>query len=108
MFHKFEQGYVALVWQFVRMGRIKEPNTFAVGVITRRFLDILKRDYDVTIESRTIERIKRLSQNLAIIRAKQILYHTVTESLRACASTRVRFPTRSSTWYALRKSLSMR
>lgn len=78
MFHKFEQGYVALVWQFVRMGRIKEPNTFAVGVITRRFLDILKRDYDVAIESRTIERIKRLSQNLAIIRAKQILYHTVT------------------------------
>lgn len=78
MFHKFEQGYVALVWQFVRMKRIKEPNTTAVGVVVKRFEKILNREYDISIESRTIERIKRLSQNLAIIRAKQILYHTMT------------------------------
>ena len=78
MFHKFEQGYVALVWQFIRLGRIKEPNTLAVGIITRRFFEILKKDYDISVGSRTIERVKRLSQNLAIIRAKQILYHTVT------------------------------
>ena len=78
MFHKFEQGYVALVWQFIRLGRIKEPNTLAVGIITRRFFEILKKDYDISVGSRTIERIKRLSQNLAIIRAKQILYHTNT------------------------------
>lgn len=76
MFHKFEQGYVALVWQFIRLGRLKEPNTIAVGIITRRFFDILKKDYDISVGSRTIERVKRLSQNLAIIRAKQILYHT--------------------------------
>lgn len=77
MFHRFEQGYVALMWQFIRLGRIREPNTVAVGIITRRFFDILKNDYDISVGSRTIERIKRLSQNLAIIRAKQILYHTV-------------------------------
>jgi hypothetical protein len=78
MFHRFEQGYAALVWQFIRMGRIREPNTLAVGIVTRRFFDILKKDYDITVGSRKIERIKRLSQNLAIIRAKQILYHTNT------------------------------
>lgn len=78
MFHKFEQGYVALVWQYVRMGRLREPNKTAVGVLTRRFNELLKADYDIEIESRTIERIKRISQNLAIVRAKQILYHTVT------------------------------
>ncbi len=78
MFHKFEQGYVALVWQFVRLGRLKEPNTAIVGLVSKQFTDILKREYDISVGSRTIERIKRLSQNLAIIRAKQILYHTVT------------------------------
>ena len=78
MFHKFEQAYVALVWQFVRMGRLVEPNKTAVGLVTRRFNEILKKDYNIEIESRTLERVKRLSQNLAIVRAKQILYHTVT------------------------------
>lgn len=78
MFHRFEQGYVALVWQFIRLGRIKEPSTLAVGIVTRRFFEVLKKDYDISVGSRTIERIKRLSQNLAIIRAKQILYHTNT------------------------------
>lgn len=77
MFHKFEQGYAALIWQYVRMGRLKSPNKTAVGIVTRRFNEILKADYNIEIESRTIERIKRLSQNLAIVRAKQILYHTV-------------------------------
>lgn len=78
MFHKFEQAYVALVWQFIRMGRLKEPDKTAVGLITRRFNEILKSDYNIEIESRTLERIKRLSQNLAIVRAKQILYYTNT------------------------------
>ena len=78
MFHKFEQGFVALTWQFVRMGRIKEPNTTAVGIVTRQFEKILSTKYDIHIESRTVERIKRLSQNLAIVRAKQILYYTNT------------------------------
>lgn len=78
MFHKFEQAYVALVWQFIRLGRLKEPNTLVVGIVTKRFFEILKREYDTSVGSRTIERIKRLSQNLAIIRAKQILYHTLT------------------------------
>jgi hypothetical protein len=78
MFHKFEQAYVALVWQFIRMGRLVEPNKTAFGLITRRFNDIFKKDYNMELESRTLERVKRLSQNLAIVRAKQILYHTVT------------------------------
>jgi len=78
MFHKFEQAYAALMWTYIRMGRIQEPDTSAVGIITKRFTDILKRNYDVEVESRTIERVKRLSQNLAIVRAKQILYHTET------------------------------
>ena len=77
MFHKFEQAYAALVWTYVRMGRIQEPDTTAVGIVTRRFTDLLKSTYDVEVESRTIERVERLSQNLAILRAKQILYHTI-------------------------------
>lgn len=75
-FHKFEQAYTALVWQFVRMGRIKGPDTTAVGIVLRRFKQELETQ-GVTIHSRAAERVKRLSQNLAIVRAKQILYHTV-------------------------------
>lgn len=78
MFHQFEQGYVALVWQYVRMGRLLPPNKTAVGILLRKFKEILKADHGVTIPDRTGERIKRLSQNLAIVRAKQILYHTQT------------------------------
>lgn len=78
MFHKFEQGFVALAWQFVRMGRIKEPNTTAVGIVVQRFEKALDSEYDIKIESRTVERIKRICQNLAIVRAKQILYYTNT------------------------------
>lgn len=75
-FHKFEQGYVALVWQFVRMGRIQSPDTTAVGIVMRIFKDELKKE-GITIHSRNVERVKRLCQNLAIVRAKHILYHTV-------------------------------
>ena len=75
MFHKFEQAYVALVWQFIRMGRIRSPNTTAVGIVLNRFKHELKRQ-NISIHSRTEERVKRLCQNLAIVRAKQILYHT--------------------------------
>ena len=85
MFHKFEQAYVALVWQFVRMGRLFPPNKTAVGIVVRKFNEILVKDHGIEIQSRTIERIKRMSQNLAIVRAKQILYHTENRKVCECA-----------------------
>ena len=78
MFHKFEQAYVALVWQYIYMGRIVAPDTTALGVVMRVFKLELQKKHGVTIHSRTEERIKRLCQNLTIVRAKQILYHTRT------------------------------
>ena len=78
MFHKFEQAYVALVWQFIYMQRIRSPDTTAVGLVMRVFKEHLKNSYGIHIHSRTEERIKRLAQNLTIVRAKQILYHTKT------------------------------
>lgn len=78
MFHKFEQAYVALVWQFIYMRRVAAPDTTAVGIVMRVFKNELDAKHGVSIHSRTEERIKRLAQNLTIVRAKQILYHTTT------------------------------
>jgi len=78
MFHKFEQAYVALVWQFIYMRRVVTPDTTAVGVVMRVFKQELEATHGITVHSRTEERIKRLAQNLTIVRAKQILYHTKT------------------------------
>ena len=64
MFHKFEQGYVALVWQYVRMGRIKEPDTSVVGIITKRFTDILERDHDILFPRQNMEEDPEAQQQL--------------------------------------------
>lgn len=78
MFHKFEQAFVAIAWQFIRLGRIQTPDISAFTIVLRRFKTILKQKYGKDIEPRTAERMEYLCINLAIVRAKQIMYFTET------------------------------
>lgn len=76
MFHKFEQGFAAIAWTFIRMGRIREPEISPFTNVMQRFKEILKKDHGIHLETRVQLRMKRLCQNLAILRASQIMYFT--------------------------------
>lgn len=78
MFHKFEQAFVAIAWQFIRLGRIKPPDISVFTIVLKRFEKILKQNYGKEIPPRTAERMEYLCVNLAIVRAKQIMYFTET------------------------------
>ena len=69
--------FLTLTFLILPSVSIKIFSTFACRTFDNDYGSFLKADYNIEIESRTIERVKRLSQNLAIVRAKQILYHTV-------------------------------
>lgn len=78
MFLQFEQGFAAMAWTYIRLGIIKKPDISAYMNVSRRFCRILQRNYGVSISTRTQQRMKLLCQNLAILRAKQIMYFTPT------------------------------
>jgi len=75
--HKFEQGFVCVAWQFIRMGAIKKPDSSIVPTIMARFGDELVK-YGIRYDTRQWERVELLCMHLAIVRAKEILYKTVT------------------------------
>ena len=75
--HKFEQGFVCLAWQFIRMGAIKKPDASIVPTIMARFGEELTK-YGIRYDTRQWERVELLCSLLAIVRAKDILYKTVT------------------------------
>ena len=75
--HQFEQGYACLVWQFIRMGAIEKPDTSIIGLIMERF-GVELNTYGIKMDTREWERVQMLAVNLSIMRAKQILYCTVT------------------------------
>jgi hypothetical protein len=78
MFLKFEQGFAAMAWTFIRLGVIKKPDISAYMNVSRRFCTILQKQHGISIPTRTQQRMKLLCQNLAILRAKQIMYFTRT------------------------------
>jgi len=75
--HKFEQAYVCLIWQFIRMGAIMKPDTSIIGIVMENFGEELT-NYGIKMDTREWARVEMLCLNLAIVRAKQILYFTVT------------------------------
>ena len=75
--HQFEQGYACLIWQFIRMGAIEKPDTSIVGIVMERF-GIELGNYGIKMDTREWARVEMLALNLSIMRAKQILYCTVT------------------------------
>jgi len=74
--HKFEQGYGALLWQFVRMGAIKKPDTSIVSTVMSRFgAELVK--YGIRYDTRQWERVEIIAQHHAVMRAGYILYKTL-------------------------------
>ena len=75
--HQFEQAYACLIWQFIRMGAIEKPDTSIVGIIMERF-GVELGTYGIKMDTREWTRVEMLALNLSILRAKEILYCTVT------------------------------
>lgn len=77
IYHQFEQFYSCQVWQFIRMGAIHKPDTSIINLVMKRFAKELSR-YGIKMDTREWSRVEILAMNLAILRAKEILYMTPT------------------------------
>ena len=75
-YFKFEQLFVGLAWIFHYLGVIK-INTIALDVVMLRFKAYMEQ-HGVVVPTRTQKRIKLLAKNLALVRGKEIMYHTET------------------------------
>lgn len=74
--HRFEQGFSAMVWTYIRMGAICRPDTSIVGMIIQRVMQELET-FGIPGDERRWERVKIICLHLAVARAEFILYKTI-------------------------------